>query len=174
MRGAWKIVTQMQGNGIAPNSVTCAILLKGRLQSVEEVSRVLLLVDAMDEAMDEVLFMAVAEACVRVNRLDVLSKQLERFMRQGISGLSAETFGSLIKAYGRARDTKRVWDLWGQLVKSNVQLTSVTLGCMVEALVANGQSAEALKLVMKLLNDKGTQPLVNTVICSSILKGFAP
>jgi len=133
----------------------------------------LLLVDAMDDPMDEVLFMAVAEACVRVNRLDVLTKQLERFMRQGVSGLSAETFGSLIKAYGRARDTKRVWDLWGQLVKSNVQLTSVTLGCMVEALVANGQSAEALKLVMELLNDKGTQPLVNTVICSSILKGFA-
>merc|ERR1740127_384360 len=44
---------------------------------------------------------------------------------------------------------------------------------MVEALVANGQSTEALKLVMDLLNDESTRPLVNTIICSSILKGFA-
>merc|ERR1719482_2116375 len=143
MRGAWKLVTLMQANGISPNSVTCAILLKGRLQSVEEVSRVLLLVDAMEEPMDEVLFMAVAEACVRVNRLDVLTKQLERFKRQGISGLSAETYGSMIKAYGRAHDTKRVWELWNQMVRGKAQLTSVTLGCMVEALVFNGLSTDA-------------------------------
>jgi pentatricopeptide repeat protein len=63
LRGAWKIISEMQINGISPNAVTCAILLKARLQSVEEVSRVLALVDAMAEPMDEVLFMAVAEAC---------------------------------------------------------------------------------------------------------------
>jgi len=173
MRGAWRLVTEMQGHGISPNSVTCAILLKGRLQSVEEVSRVLLLVDAMEDAMDEVLFMAVAEACVRVNRLDILTKQLSRFTRQGITGLSSETYGSMIKAYGRARDTKRVWELWEQMTKSNAQLTSITLGCMVEALVANGQCNEALTLVMGILKDDTTKPLVNTVICSSILKGFS-
>jgi pentatricopeptide repeat protein len=75
-RGAWKLVAEMQCNGISPNAVTCAILLKGRLQSIEEVSRVMVLVDAMPEPMDEVLFMAVAEACVRVGRLDVLSRQM--------------------------------------------------------------------------------------------------
>jgi pentatricopeptide repeat protein len=173
LRGAWKLVSEMQSNGMSPNAVTCAILLKGTQQSVQEVSRVLVLIDATAEAMDEVLFMAVAEACVRINRLDMLNKQLERFQRQASAGLSAETYGSLIKAYGRARDTKRVWDLWGQMVAGRSQLTSVTLGCMVEALVANGQSKEAWKLVKDMLNGQGTQPLVNTVICSSILKGFA-
>merc|ERR1719502_161315 len=79
----------------------------------------------------------------------------------------------MIKAYGRAHDTKRVWELWDQLVRGKAQLTSVTLGCMVEALVSNGQSTDAWKLVMDLLNNESTQPLVNTVICSSILKGFA-
>jgi len=123
--------------------------------------------------MDEVLFMAVAEACVRVNRLDMLTKQLERFKLQGVTGLSAETYGSMIKAYGRARDIKRVRELWSQMVRSQTQLTSITLGCMVEALVANGQSTDALKLVMDSLNNESTRPLVNTVICSSILKGFA-
>jgi len=173
LRGAWKIVGEMQASGMSPNAVTCAILLKGTMQSLQELSRVLVLIDAMSEPMDEVLFMAVAEACVRVNRLDMLTKQLERFQRQGLTGLSAETYGSLIKAYGRSRDTKRVWELWAQMVAARSQLTSVTLGCMVEALVANGQSKEAWKLVKDMLQDQGTQPLVNTVICSSILKGFA-
>merc|ERR1719359_585215 len=174
MRAAWKLISEMQRNGTIPNAVTCAILLKGRLQSIEEVSRVLILVDAMEEPMDEVLFMAVAEACVRVGRLDVLSRQMEKFKRQGsTTTLSAETYGSMIKAYGRARDTKRVWDLWAQMLNDCAQLTSVTLGCMVEALVANGESPEAWKLVQDLLKDESTKPLVNTVICSSILKGFA-
>merc|ERR1719454_2401780 len=116
LRGAWKIIAEMQTNDIPPNAVTCAILLKGRLQSGEEVSRVLMLVDAMEEPMDEVLFMAVAEACVRVGRLDVLSRHMEKFKAQGNSAtLSPDThrlYGSMIKAYGRAHDTKRVWDLW--------------------------------------------------------------
>jgi len=176
-RGAWRLVAEMQRNGIAPNAVTCAILLKGKLQSAEEVSRVLLLVDAMEEQMDEVLFMAVAEACVRVGRLDVLSRQMEKFKKRTTSGgaLSPETYrlyGSMIKAYGKARDLKKVWDLWNQMVADGGQLTSVTLGCMVEALVANGQSNEAWEIVQKLLKDDSTKSLVNTVICSSILKGF--
>jgi pentatricopeptide repeat protein len=174
LRGAWKLVAQMQDDGISPNAVTCAILLKGRLQSVEEVARVLALIDAMEEPMDEVLFMTVAEACIRIGRLDMLSRQMEKFKRQGSSGsLSAETYGSMIKAYGRARDTKRVWELWDQMASDGAQLTSVTLGCMVEALVANGQSIEAWQLVQDLLKDEIAGPLVNTVICSTILKGFA-
>merc|ERR1719359_1232754 len=44
---------------------------------------------------------------------------------------------------------------------------------MVEALVANGQTQEAWELVQSLLKDESSKPLVNTVICSSILKGFA-
>merc|ERR1719301_420400 len=55
----------------------------------------------------------------------------------------------------------------------NVQPTSVTLGCMVEALVANGRSSEAWGLVQKMWAGDGTRPLVNTVIYSSILKGFS-
>jgi len=173
-RAAWKLIAEMQGNGVAPNAVTCAILLKGKLQTKDEVSRVLALIDAMEEAMDEVLFMAVADACVRVGRLDLLSKQMSKFSREGGSkNLSPETYGSMIKAYGRARDTNRVWMLWRQMTSSCTQLTSVTVGCMVEALVANGQSADAWRLAQGLLKDESTRPLVNTVICSSILKGFA-
>mmetsp|Transcript_74709 Transcript_74709/g.117794 ORF Transcript_74709/g.117794 Transcript_74709/m.117794 type:complete len:890 (+) Transcript_74709:66-2735(+) len=172
--GAWKLVSDMQRAGISPNAVTCSILLKGKMTSLSDVSRVLALIDAMDQPMDEVLFLSVVEACIRTGRLDLLSKQTEKFMRQGAAAsLTAPTYGSMIKAYGHARDLKRIWDLWGQMIAHNVQPTAVTLGCMVEALVGNGRTNDAWQLAQKMVNDEATKPLVNTVIYSSILKGFA-
>merc|ERR1719359_1960016 len=44
---------------------------------------------------------------------------------------------------------------------------------MVEALVANGRSDDAWQLVQKMWSAQATRPLVNTVIYSSILKGFS-
>merc|ERR1740130_116176 len=171
---AWKLVGEMQSSGISPNAVTCSILLKGKMTALSDVTRVLSLIDAMEQPMDEVLFLSVVEACIRTGRLDLLSKQTEKFMKQGASAtLTAPTYGSMIKAYGRARDVKRVWNLWDQMLFHSVQPTSVTLGCMVEALVANGYTTEAWQLVRKMWAGEGTQSLVNTVIYSSILKGFA-
>merc|ERR1719271_635204 len=79
----------------------------------------------------------------------------------------------MIKAYGHARDTKRVWDLWQKMLAHGAKPTAVTLGCMVEALVANGRALDAWQLTQKMWSDEQTKPLVNTVIYSSILKGFA-
>jgi pentatricopeptide repeat protein len=151
-RGAWKLVDDMQAAGIRPNAVSCSILLKGRLNSLADVSRVLALIDTMDEPIDEVLFLSVVEACIRTGRLDLLSRQTEKvFNQDGGSSicLTAPTFGSMIKAYGHARDVKRVWELWNMMLASGVQPTAVTLGCMVEALVANGCTSDAWKLVQK-------------------------
>lgn len=172
-RGAWRLVADMQVNGISPNAVTCTILLKAKPDCVEEVSRVLLLVDAMEEPMDDVFFMALADASIRIRRLDILSKQFEKIQRQGLGGnLSAKTYGTLIKAFGQAHDIKRVWSLWNQMVSYRVAMTSITLGVMVEALVANGLTTEAWRLIQELWKDEDVQPLMNTVIYTSILKGF--
>lgn len=173
-RGAWKLIADMQLAAVSPNAVTCSIMLKGRPQSVHEISKVLALVEAMDQPMDDVLFHSVAEACIRGKRLDVLARQTARFTQQGQgSGLTAPTYGSMIKAFGNAHDTKQVWSLWNQMISHNVLPTSVTLGCMVEALVNNGLAADAWQLASKMWNDQRTKPCVNTVIYSSILKGFA-
>jgi len=171
---AWKLVAEMQAAGISPIAVTCSILLKGKLSTLADVVRVLSLIDSMDEPMDEVLFLSVVEACIRTGRLDLLSRQTEKFMQQGASAnLTAPTYGSMIKAYGYARDVKGVWHLWDQMLFHNVQPTSVTLGCMVEALVGNGRPDEAWQLARKMWDDVKCRPLVNTVVYSSILKGFA-
>merc|ERR1719454_2706814 len=59
------------------------------------------------------------------------------------------------------------------MASHGVAPTSITLGCMVEALVTNKQVEEAWKLVNGLWDDEEKRPLVNTVVYSNIMKGFA-
>merc|ERR1719327_1478846 len=79
----------------------------------------------------------------------------------------------MIKAFGSAYDVKNVWSLWEEMIGHGVQPTSITLGCMIEALVANWCTADAWKLCQDMLGEEDTRPLVNTVIYSTIIKGFA-
>jgi len=170
---AWKVVDEMQAVGIAPSAVTCSILLKGKLSTPGDLKKVLKLVDTIDP-MDEVLFSTLADACIRTGQLDILTKYQAKLPCQGSSlVLSAPTYGSMIKAYGQMYDVKRVWDLWNEMVKNNIVPTAITLGCMIEALVANHCTADAWTLLSKMRNDADTRPLVNTVIYSTVLKGFA-
>jgi len=172
--GAWKLVDEMQAAGVSPNMITCSILLKSKATSPNDLTRVLALVDAMPQGMDEIFFGTIVEACVRTNSLDLLSKQTTKFASQGGSAaLTAATYGSMIKAYGQKWDLKRVWDLWGEMTSNNVQPTAITLGCMVEALVTNYRTADAWTLAQQLLSEESTRPLVNTVIYSTIIKGFS-
>jgi pentatricopeptide repeat protein len=170
---AWKVIEEMQAADILPSAVTCSILLKGKLDSRADLNKVFSLVDKIDP-MDEVLFHAVAEVCVRTSQLQLLTKYQAKLSSQGSSPtLTAPTYGSMIKAYGQARDTNQVQKLWSDMLQQGVQPTAITLGCMIEALVMNGCTAEAWRLVQKMRNDEGTKILVNTVIYSTIIKGFA-
>merc|ERR1719161_628477 len=54
-----------------------------------------------------------------------------------------------------------------------VQPTSITLGCMTEALVANSRPDEAWDLLQVQFQTEERQGCVNTVIYSTVLKGFA-
>jgi len=174
LKGSWKLVEEMQAAGFTPNAVTCSILMKIKLSSSADMSRVLALVEAMDQPMDEVLFLSIVEACIRSGRLELLTRQFNKLSEQKPAVfLSAATFGTMIKAYGHSRDTKRVWELWDKMLAHGASPTSVTLGCMVEALVANGCAFDAWQLTQKVWNVKDSRALVNTVIYSSILKGFA-
>merc|ERR1719482_2132184 len=118
--------------------------------------------------MDEVLFASVIEACVRVGQLDLLSSKLQQY-----AGLGAPTYGSMIKAYGRARDIERVRELWQEMRRRHVAPTSITLGCVIDALVNNGFPDEAFDLVREIKADEDCKEILNTVIYSTLLKGFA-
>merc|ERR1719265_1722972 len=132
------------------------------------------LVFQTEEQMDEVLFSSVIEACIRLRRLDLLSSMMQKFEKCGHNlSLTAPTYGSMIKAYGQSRDVERIWDLWHEMGSRGVKPTAITLGCMVDALVMNNRVDEAWTLVLELLDDEEMKASVNTVIFSTVLKGFA-
>merc|ERR1719389_262547 len=172
----WGLVREMNAMGMRPNSVTCSIILKSLTShsAPDDVRQAMALIDNLHEDMDEVLFASVIEACVRVGQLDLLSSKLQQYAGLGgLAGLTAPTYGSMIKAYGRARDIERVRELWGEMRRRHVTPTSITLGCVIDALVNNGFPDEALSLVREMKEDDMCKDILNTVIYSTLLKGFA-
>mmetsp|Transcript_17588 Transcript_17588/g.33154 ORF Transcript_17588/g.33154 Transcript_17588/m.33154 type:complete len:716 (-) Transcript_17588:90-2237(-) len=176
--GAWALVDEMRaGNAaVAPNEVTCSILLKalGAGSRESDLMRVMELCDSIEKPMDEVLFASMVEACIRTGRLDLLYERKRRYARQGgLTKLTAPTYGSMIKAYGQAHDLEHVWELWEEMLSRDVTPTAITMGCMVEALVMNHCVNDAWQLVQKIRKDNSLKDLVNAVIYSTILKGFS-
>merc|ERR1719213_119782 len=166
----------MKGADVKPNTVTCSILLKALTENshAADVARTMELLGQTEEPMDEVLFSSVIEACIRTRRLDLLSDMMRKYAQQGgLLALTAPTYGSMIKSYGQAHDVERLWELWNEMSQREVKPTAITLGCMVDALVKNGCVDDAWQLLNTLLNDEQMRTLVNTVIYSTILKGFA-
>merc|ERR1719240_63836 len=170
------LVREMNAIGMRPNSVTCSIILKSLTahSATDDVRQAMALIDNLQEDMDEVLFASVVEACVRVGQLDLLSSKLQQYASfGGLAGLTAPTYGSMIKAYGRARDIERVRELWQEMRRRHVKPTSITLGCVIDALVNNGFPDEAHSLVREIKEDDDCKDILNTVIYSTLLKGFA-
>jgi len=112
IKEAWRLVEELRSAGLVPNAVTCSILLKAFVNPTHarDLSKVISLIESMDTPMDEVLFASVAEACIRTGRLDVLSERTRQYSEKGgLHGLTAPTYGSMIKAYGQAHDVEQVW-----------------------------------------------------------------
>merc|ERR1719313_495365 len=175
-KGIWDLLGEMKKQGESPNSVTCSILLKALTEraSKYDVQYTMDLVDQMEDPMDEVLFSSVIEACLRVGQLDLLSRQMQKYARQGgLIALTAPTYGSMIKAYGQARDVERMWELWHEMEKRQAKPTAITIGCMIDALVKNHCVEDAWNLVHDIMSDPARKGLVNNIIYSTVLKGFA-
>merc|ERR1719399_95561 len=175
-RGMWKLVDSMKAAAVTPNAVTCSILLKALTEHshAADITNTMDLLKQMDDPMDEVLFSSVIEACIRTHRLDLLSEMMRKYANQGgLVALTAPTYGSMIKAYGQAHDVERLWELWNEMTQREVRPTAITLGCMVDALVKNQAVESAWQLLNTLLKDDDLSTLVNTVIYSTVLKGFA-
>jgi len=175
-RGMWKTVAQMQAAGHCPNAVTCSILLKAVVSPAwsADLQHIVKLADGVDLPADEVLFVSLVEASIRAKCLGLLSEKVKAFTALGsLAKLSSPTYGSMIKAYGQARDLHQVWQLWTQMVAQQVTPTPITIGCMIEALVMNGCTQDAWELTQTIWEDEGQRHSVNTVVYSTILKGFA-
>merc|ERR550514_878384 len=130
-------------------------------------------INTMEEAMDEVLMSSVVEACVRIGKPDLLSAKLKELQGSGsVSVSGSHTFGSLIKAYSHAKDIEGVWRCWKEMRSRHIKPTSITLGCMIEAIVSNGDPEGAWELIHQMQDDNQCQGALNSVIYCSVLKGF--
>jgi len=175
--GAMKIIMdEMKASNIKPDQVTCAILLKTVSANSKgtTLETVLAMLDDLEGEMDEVLFGSVVEACLRVGRADYLAPLLEKKRTaKGFGVKGAHTYGSIIRAYGYVQDIEGAWNAWREMRRQHILPISVTVGCMVEALVTNGDIEAGYELVQELCQDEATAPLVNAVIYGSIVKGFS-
>merc|ERR1719454_903302 len=171
----WSIVAEMQKADVKPNHVKCSILLKCLDAGSEEqhIAQTMDLISTMDEPMDEVLLSSVVEACVRIRKPELLSTKLEQLKTSaGIPATGSHTFGSLIKAYSHAQDTDGVWRRWKEMRSRHIRPTSITIGCMVEAVVNSGDTEGAYELVHQLQEDDECHEFLNSFIYCSVLKGF--
>lgn len=175
-KSSWKLIEAMRAADLPPDSVTCSILVKILQRGAygSSVERVMKLVAEVGGPIDEVLLSSVVEACVRMKRLDLLSDVMSHFEREGCAlQLTAPSYGSLIKAYGQAHDVDRVWSLWREMGERGIVATPVTMGCMVAALVANGHVEDAWDLIQLVHENEDMRATLNTVIYSTVLKGFS-
>jgi len=171
----WEVVDEMKRNRVQPNRITCSILLKTLTAKSANVHimRTMQLTDSMAEPMDDVLLSSVAEACVRVGKPGILLQKVEHLRAKGVFSVSsAHTFGSLIKAYGCARNIAGAWRCWKEMRSQHVKPTCVTIGCMVEAVATNGDVDGGYELIMS-LHDEQCRDQVNAVVFGSVLKGYS-
>jgi len=149
----WATIKEMQTLGVNPNHVTCSILLKNlsAKSTQTDITETMDLINRMEDPMDEVLLSSVVEACVRIGKPDLLTSKLQQFQgsSDSVAVTGSHTFGSLIKAYGHARDMDGVWRCWKEMRSRHIRPTSITLGCMVEAVVSNGDTEGAFELTIK-------------------------
>merc|ERR1719261_1783865 len=124
--------------------------------------------------MDEVLLSSVVEACVRVGKPELLESQLKLLQESAPIAINgSHTYGSLIKAYGHNKDLNSVWRCWKEMRSRHIRPTSITIGCMVEAVVNNGDAEGAYELIHQMQDDDQCREALNAVIYCSVLKGFA-
>merc|ERR1719487_1105933 len=172
----WDIVEEMKVADVKPNQVTISILLKNlnSYSSEADTLKTMALINTMDEPMDEVLLSSVVEACVRIGKPDLLESQLKQLKDSAtpVAINGSHTYGSLIKAYGHAKDIAGIWRCWKEMRSRHIKPTSITLGCMVEAIVSTGDTEGAFDLIHQIQDDEQCRGAINSVIYCSVLKGF--
>mmetsp|Transcript_18253 Transcript_18253/g.40363 ORF Transcript_18253/g.40363 Transcript_18253/m.40363 type:complete len:937 (+) Transcript_18253:121-2931(+) len=156
--------------GVKPDKFTAAGVLKGLTANAtkSEVEKTLQLLD--DISIDEVVLCSLAEAALRVPRGDLVISRLSALEALGRipSTVRCDTAGWVIRACGKCGDVIAVRRWWDRLVQQQIDISDISLGCMVEALAVNGCVGEALALV----RDPAVPVKPNAIVYGSILKAY--
>ena len=68
-----------------------------------------------------------------------------------------------MKAYGHAQDVNGVWRCWREMLSRHIKPTSITAGCMVEAIVNNGDTEGAYEIIHQMRDDDQCLEALNSV-----------
>jgi len=173
LRGAWDIIEEMEHDGVKIDCYTVSIMMTAtkKAQNAQDADRAFAMLDKsnISPCEDDVLFNTVLDACIHRRERWRLANVLGVFEVSHMRP-SVHTYGLLIKAYSLLNRFFKCRDLWREMVdESDIQPNEITLSCMMDALVCAGTVKEAMKLF------RTWQPKIipNTVIYSTLMKGFA-
>jgi len=130
------------------------------------------LVNALRLPMDDLLLTSLLEACIRTSRTDMVRRILQQQPAFVSQVKNPHTFGVLIRAYSYLGSVQGAWSIWRDMRTRRLVPTSISIGCMVEALVSSGDPDAGYELIHEMLSDDQTRTQVNAVIYCSVLKGF--
>lgn len=172
VQSMWETFSQMCSR-LQPDTVTCTILLKS-VQDVEGLDHVMEIFDASGHAMDSKMLIALSDACIRAKSYDALWERLVALVQDtGTDELTPAAFASLLKACSHASDADRAILIWNQMLSCGQRPSQLALMCTIDGLVRAERPEEAWQLIQPIWEDADTRHLINTVVYSNILKGFA-
>mmetsp|Transcript_70758 Transcript_70758/g.124820 ORF Transcript_70758/g.124820 Transcript_70758/m.124820 type:complete len:976 (-) Transcript_70758:33-2960(-) len=174
-RKVWDLIAEMKLERLKPSKQILSLLLRELKpkSNNSDVQRVMQLCDEVSGEVDEDFLCSMLNACIKVGKTALVQKTLD--MLDGPHGTcisSPRSFGTVIKAYGFVKDLNRAWRYWKTMCSQHIKPTSITIGCMVEAISSNGDVDGAHELIQSLLEQDETRGQVNAVIYGSVLKGF--
>lgn len=174
---AFSLLDAMKTEELKPSRATLGLLLKTLKPKASnlEINQTMHYLDFWACQVDEALFCNLLETCVRHKKMQLLQRKLHAHYgtENPIKISASHNFGTVIKAFGMVKDVAGAWRCWKDLRMQHVKPTSITIGCMIEAVSTNGDIDGAYELVQSLLEDQETRNQVNAVVFGSIFKGFS-
>merc|ERR1719203_872703 len=174
VRQAWTLVDAMERSGAKIDKYTVSIMLKalkGGNSNSRDLHRALGMLDrvGLDLGSDGTLLNAAMETCIRHHEMKRLQELVLAWERSNLQP-TVHMYASLIKACATLKNLDRCRNLWKQMVEERgAAPNEVVLGCMLDALVCNGEVHEAVSLFRKWKDKVGP----NIVLYSTLAKGFA-
>lgn len=176
-KAPWDLLADMTACGVSPNRPTCTILLKHiQPSNAHDLEKALSVVSLLEDSeVDEVLATSILEACMRAGRKDVLASQLRKLNKfdKAAKPLSSFGYGAWIRAYSFAGDVPGAMAIWREMKSRQISISSISLGCIVEALASNGDPEAGYQMIHSAIRDPDTQHLVNAVVYGSVVKGLS-
>jgi pentatricopeptide repeat protein len=170
---AWAWFEKMKADGFEEDTYTVSTFVKAlkNCNNATYVNRVLGMLDSskVDITSDEVLLNVVLDAFVRLKDARRLASVLKKVKTMAMVPPVA-TINTLMKAFNSLKQIDEVMELWRVMTEvRELEPNDISIGCVTDALVSNERVEEAAEFIKSVK----TKYRLNTVIYSTLIKGFA-